>query len=324
MRRSFCRKASALVYIALAVAGDRNLSGQSRALTVSPFEIGAGVHETRAQWQNSLQLPNASEVPPDNEIIPPPPPTRSSFMATWPKLSGARGYLLDVSTSRAFDSFVEGLQALDVGDATGRVVTGLRRGTTYYYRVRPYDATGAGRYSATFAATTEATAGLVIHPTFDSSITGNPNSAAIQATINAAIAIDESLFTDPITIEIRFRYSTTEPNGDPLPAGLIAQSNFVVYTIPWSTYINALRAGQGRRYLRISCQPVRPGGRLVWIRRRRCLQTGPWGPVARTTESLRLIPPPLFSSPGLRAAATSMRSARSNMKWMRSSVWDRI
>src|SRR5947208_4963592 len=242
MRRSFCRKASALVYIALAVAGDRNLSGQSRALTVSPFEIGAGVHETRAQWQNSLQLPNASEVPPDNEIIPPPPPTRSSFMATWPKLSGARGYLLDVSTSRAFDSFVEGLQALDVGDATGRVVTGLRRGTTYYYRVRPYDATGAGRYSATFAATTEATAGLVIHPTFDSSITGNPNSAAIQATSNAAIAIDESLSTDPITIEFRLRYSTTEPNGDPLPAGLIAQSNFVVYTIPWSTYINALRA----------------------------------------------------------------------------------
>ena len=120
MRRSFCRKASALVYIALAVAGvagDRNLSGQSRALTVSPFEIGAGVHETRAQWQNSLQLPNASEVPPDNEIIPLPPLTRSSFMATWPKLSGARGYLLDVSMSSAFDSFVDGFQALDVGDA---------------------------------------------------------------------------------------------------------------------------------------------------------------------------------------------------------------
>jgi hypothetical protein len=121
-------------------------------------------------------------------------------------------------------------------------VTGLHRGTTYYYRVHSYDATGAAGYSATFTATTEATTGLVIHPTFDSSITGNPNSAAIQATINTAIAIDESLLTDPITIEIRFRYSTTQPNGDPLPAGSIAQSNFVIYTIPWSTYINALRA----------------------------------------------------------------------------------
>ena len=39
-------------------------------------QIVGKIHETRAQWQNSLQLPNASEVPPDNEIIPPPPPTR--------------------------------------------------------------------------------------------------------------------------------------------------------------------------------------------------------------------------------------------------------
>ena len=90
--------------------------------------------------------------------------------------------------------------------------------------------------------TTEATTGLVIHPTFDSSITGNPDSAAIQATINGAISIYESLFSDPITIEIRFRYSTTQPNGDPMPAGRIAQSNFVYYTIAWDTYVNALRA----------------------------------------------------------------------------------
>jgi hypothetical protein len=38
MRRSFCRKTSALVYAALAlagVAGDHNLSGQTRALPAS-------------------------------------------------------------------------------------------------------------------------------------------------------------------------------------------------------------------------------------------------------------------------------------------------
>ena len=92
------------------------------------------------------------------------------------------------------------------------------------------------------AAATEATTGLIIHPTFDSSIINNPNSAAIQAMINAAISIYESLFSDPITIEIRFRYSTTEPDGDPLPAGSISQSNYVYYTIAWNTYINALRA----------------------------------------------------------------------------------
>src|SRR5207247_6090783 len=65
MRRGFCRKASALVYIALAVAGvagDRNLLGQTRALSAAPFEIGAGIHDTRAQWQNSVQHPTAIHV----------------------------------------------------------------------------------------------------------------------------------------------------------------------------------------------------------------------------------------------------------------------
>ena len=160
----------------------------------------------------------------------------------WPNVSGATGYLLDVSTSSSFNSFVDGYHELDVGDATGRVVTGLNRGTTYYYRVRPYDVTGPSSYSEVMSGTTEPTTGLVIQATFDSSITGNSNSAAIEATINRAISIYESLFTDPITIEIRFRYSTTEPNGDPMPAGRIAQSNFVYYTIAWNTYINALRA----------------------------------------------------------------------------------
>ena len=79
--------------------------------------------------------------------------------------------------------------------------------------------TGHGRYSETIAITTEPTTGLTIHPTFDSSITSNPNAAAIQAMINRAISIYESLFSDPITIQIRFRYSTTGPDGDAFTNG---------------------------------------------------------------------------------------------------------
>src|SRR5437763_10923561 len=90
--------------------------------------------------------------------------------------------------------------------------------------------------------TAVATTVLVIHPTFHSSITGNPNAAAIEAMINRAISIYESLFNDPITIQIFFRYSTTSPDGTPLPRGTISQSDLVVYTVPWSDYINALRA----------------------------------------------------------------------------------
>ncbi len=166
-------------------------------------------------------------------------------MATWPSVTGATRYLLDVSTSSSFDSFVDGYHDLDVGDATGRVVTGLTRGTTYYYRVHAYSAATNVPigYSETTAITTQPTTGVTIHPTFDSSITGNPNAAAIQAMINRAIAIYESLFSDPITIQIRFRYASTGPDGSPIPQGVVSQSDFVVYTgISWNTYIGALRA----------------------------------------------------------------------------------
>ena len=245
MRRVSYIRVSAFVCGALGLAGfvgDHRVSAQTVPSGASQFEIGAVRHETRAESQSSLELPNANEFPSESETVSPPPPTRSSFMATWPGVTGAKGYLLDVSTSSSFDSFVDGYHDLDVGDVTGRVVTGLRRGTTYYYRVRAYDATAAIGYSETSAITTEPTTGLAIHPTFDSSITGNPNAAAIQAMINRTIAIYESLFSDPITIQIRFRYATTRPDGSPLPQGAISQSDFGLYIMPWNTYISALRA----------------------------------------------------------------------------------
>ena len=92
------------------------------------------------------------------------------------------------------------------------------------------------------AVTATSNSGLVINATFDSSITTNANSAAIQAMINQAIAIYQSTFTDPVTVSILFRYSTTQPNGAALGGGSLAQSNYVIYTVPWNTYINPLKA----------------------------------------------------------------------------------
>ena len=60
--------------------------------------------------------------------------------------------------------------------------------------------------------------------------------------INQAVAIYQSLFSDPITVRIFFRYSTTQPNGSPMGTAL-ARSNFVIYPIAWNTYINALARG---------------------------------------------------------------------------------
>src|SRR6266480_3967829 len=245
MRRVSYIRISAFVCVVLGlagIAGEHRVSAQTVASGASKFEIGAVRHETRAEPQTSSELPNTNEFPSESETVSPPPPTRSSFMAMWPSVTGAKGYLLDVSTSSSFDSFVDGYHNLDVGEATGRVVTGLSRGTTYYYRVRAYDATAPTGYSETSAITTAPTTGLTIHPTFDSSITGNPNSAAIQAMINRAIAIYESLFSDPVTIQIRFRYATTGPDGSPLPQGLVSQSDTGLYILAWNTYISALRA----------------------------------------------------------------------------------
>ena len=226
-----------------ALAGNVNLPDQHLAAGASlPFEVRADTHETRADWQGTVQAPSANEVAPENETILSAPATRSTFMAIWQSASGAIGYLLDVSTNDSFSSYVGGYRELDVGNVTGRVVTGLNPGTTYYYRVRSYRSFGTGSYSEAMMATTVPTTGLIIHPTFDSSITNSPNAPAIEAMINRAISIYESLFSDAVTIQIYFRYATTQPDGTPLPAGIIAQSASPVYGVPWSRFISALTA----------------------------------------------------------------------------------
>jgi hypothetical protein len=242
MRSSFSIIGS-LVFcgVTLGLADNINLPGQ-KLLSGTPFSPGAASHQTRADSDAVLPFASADEIAPEIETVSLAPSTRSSFMAIWNNVPGATSYLLDVSTDKAFSDYVEGYHNLDVGNVAGRVVTGLTPGTTYYYRIRPYITNSAGTYSEAMTGTTVATTGLTIHATFDASITGNPNAAAIEAMINRAISVYESLFGDPITVQIRFRYATTGPDGMPLSRTAISQSDFVVYEMPWSDFINALRA----------------------------------------------------------------------------------
>ncbi len=75
-------------------------------------------------------------------------------------------------------------------------------------------------------------AGLTITPTFGASITGNANSAAIQATINSAINVYQARFINPITVNITF---------EDMSSGL-GQSSFFLQSNTYNTYRTALIA----------------------------------------------------------------------------------
>ena len=207
-------------------------AGQHASPSTSELEIEA-IHP-----EQSAEEIVPVEVPVPRVVMA---PTRSSFLANWKSVGGATGYRMDVSDNPSFDSYVNGYHNLDVGRTTSRIVTGLSAGATYYYRVRAYNSLGTSRESETMTVATAITSGLVINPTFDNSIISNPNSAAIQATITQAIAVYQSLFSNPITISILFRYSTTTPSGSSMGTR-VALSGFVVYDIPWNTFITSLKA----------------------------------------------------------------------------------
>lgn len=75
-------------------------------------------------------------------------------------------------------------------------------------------------------------AGLVIVPTFDSTITSDPNAAVIENTINWAIHLYEARFADPITVDITFQE---------MSSGL-GMSDVTYYVVPYSDYYSALQS----------------------------------------------------------------------------------
>src|SRR6478609_6646232 len=95
------------VLLGLAVAAGVRLSGQPTSPEPRRVLAGGGVHETGVQSESSFQLSIASALLAGGELVAPPPPTRSSFMATWKPVNGAKAYLLDVSTSSAFENYVD-------------------------------------------------------------------------------------------------------------------------------------------------------------------------------------------------------------------------
>jgi hypothetical protein len=218
---------------------------QSTAPVSLAWPASVGHHQTpagSAGEKEALTREQAPEAEESELAEPVMTPTRSSFLAKWKKVGGASGYRIDVSTSPSFDSYMADYHNLDAGNVTSRIIGGLKPGTRYYYRVRSYGAAGTGSNSETMlAATANISSGLVINPTFDSSVTSDPRSNAIQAMIISTIQLYQSLVSDPISVSILFRFSTTSPRGDRL-GSVISESGYLVYYIDWNSYINSLKA----------------------------------------------------------------------------------
>ena len=89
--------------------------------------------------------------------------TVNSFVANWG--SGSIQYQLDVSTVSSFATFVSGFNNLLLTNVTSKSVTGLTAGTTYYYRVRTLNASGASANSSVMTALTVSGAPVAITAT---------------------------------------------------------------------------------------------------------------------------------------------------------------
>jgi hypothetical protein len=76
---------------------------------------------------------------------------------------------------------------------------------------------------------------LVITPTFDASITGNANAAAIEGAINSAISTIDGLYSNNVTIPVTFTYNPASP-------GNLLSTNQFYYGITYANYVALLQA----------------------------------------------------------------------------------
>jgi hypothetical protein len=124
----------------------------------------------------------------------------------WTATTGAASYLLDVSTSNTFNTFVSGYNGLAVPTGTSQAVTGLSAGTRYYYRVLAVNASGNSAYSSTGdTVTLSGSATLSLTAFFEGLYAGSSTMTA--APFNADNTLPSSI-ADTITVELHLANGT--------------------------------------------------------------------------------------------------------------------
>ena len=135
--------------------------------------------------------------------------TLNSFYANWSPVSGAASYLLDVSTTNNFSTYVAGCSNLNVGNVTTLWVNGLNAATTYYYRVRCQEnSLTSGNSSAIALQTLNGGAGVSSGPAVGGNIlvisgTGLGNGSDIyNVTICGVVATIQSQTPNSVTVVV--------------------------------------------------------------------------------------------------------------------------
>ncbi|MEI6142279.1 MAG: FG-GAP-like repeat-containing protein, partial [Mariniphaga sp.] len=117
----------------------------------------------------------------------------TSFTAHWnaPTVGTVTNYLLDVSTSSTFSSFVEGYLGYDCGTNLSKSVTGLSQGTTYYYRVtaNKSSVSGQGRYSGIYTSVTTIATQTILFSAISSPIIMGASPISLSAIASSGLTV---------------------------------------------------------------------------------------------------------------------------------------
>ncbi|WP_005035775.1 fibronectin type III domain-containing protein [Holophaga foetida] len=105
----------------------------------------------------------------------------TGFVAGWDSNPAATGYLLDVSASSTFTSFLDGFHDLSVTELFA-TVTSLKPATTYYFRVRAKSSSHTSEYAVSSGIATSAIAPDATTLAADGV---TPTSATLNASVNA-------------------------------------------------------------------------------------------------------------------------------------------
>jgi phosphodiesterase/alkaline phosphatase D-like protein len=131
-----------------------------------------------------------------------------SFSANWNAVTGATGYRLDVATDSSFNTFVTGWQNVDVSNVTTYSVnSNLTPNTTYYYRVKAYNASLTTGSSNTITVTTSAAAPTV---TTDAASGTGTTGTTLNGTVNANNASTTVTFEYGLTTAYGTSVTATE------------------------------------------------------------------------------------------------------------------